>query len=489
MDSERIPVKISNLDVEGFVHKLAEMGIKSSKGKIKELHGKQKEIVQAQERFIVIPAGRRSGKTYLAAMIICTAMTYLNDRVVWVVAKDYKTTERVFKEVYRILIDQLYPKILSPEELKQIRKSRRDHYILTPWGCELQGKSLENPSSLVGEGVDLLIWDEAAAIDSGDSFWDQELRATLADTQGSAMFISSPRGQNYFWKFYLRGILKDEKWNDWASFKFTSYENPTNKKSELDRIRLQTSPEKFAQEYLADFEAVSDRTFPEFNKNKHIVDYEFDPANGPVFAAMDFNYVVPCTTLYCQVTDEGDIIVFDQFFKSKCTIHEQANQYIDYITTLTEKYPTAEIGEVIADFAGDQNRGDGRTHWDDLADWGIHPQGKKQRIAPGIDKIRLWLAFPSFKDHKGEIVPKMIRDENGELIQERHSKIFIASKCDDVIFSLASAENALNKQTRVFKEEYKKDGVVDGPLDCLRYLLVYLFDDSNVYEQTYIEYL
>jgi len=118
--SNREPLRINEIDIDGFVDQLIKLGIRSSKGKIQPLHQKQNEIIADTGRFKVIPAGRRSGKTLLMAIVAAAACTYLNDRVIWVVAKDYGLTERVFREIYRILIDQLFPKILRSEELKKL---------------------------------------------------------------------------------------------------------------------------------------------------------------------------------------------------------------------------------------------------------------------------------------------------------------------------------------------------------------------------------
>ena len=48
---------------------------------------------------------------------------------------------------------------------------------------ELSVKSADSPESLIGEGIDYLVIDEAAAL-SNKLIWEQYLRPTLSDRQG-----------------------------------------------------------------------------------------------------------------------------------------------------------------------------------------------------------------------------------------------------------------------------------------------------------------
>jgi hypothetical protein len=79
--------------------------------------------------------------------------------------------------------------------------------------------SCENPDSLVGEGVDLLIIDEAAKMPR--RIWDMYLSPTLVDRKGKAIFITTPQGYNWIYDLYLLGQTDPQ----WYSHQSPSWEN------------------------------------------------------------------------------------------------------------------------------------------------------------------------------------------------------------------------------------------------------------------------
>jgi hypothetical protein len=70
----------------------------------------------------------------------------------------------------------------------------------------------------------------------------------LTDYKGRALFLSTPKGKNYFYSMYIKGIANE---TDWQSFQFSTYDNPFIDKSEVDDARLQLPEIVFEQEYMA----------------------------------------------------------------------------------------------------------------------------------------------------------------------------------------------------------------------------------------------
>ena len=66
----------------------------------------------------------------------------------------------------------------------------------------MRAKSADNLSSLLGEGLDWLIVDEAARLKS--EVWQSHLSQRLVDKVGWALLASTPRGANWFYKLYPR---------------------------------------------------------------------------------------------------------------------------------------------------------------------------------------------------------------------------------------------------------------------------------------------
>lgn len=513
------PLRVHELNIEGLAIYLNEKKVRTTQGKIYQpLHKAHIEIINDQSRFKVLACGRRFGKTFIVSLMALAALMQTNRRV-WIVAPDYSLTEKVFRELYSILVHQL--KIIIPGKQGRARNQKGDYYLETPWGSILEGKSMDNADSLAGEANDLVIVDEAAIQSNMDEIWTQMIRPTLMDKEGSAIFISTPRGKNGFYKMFMFGQVgkkqregkleirtdKDGNPNDmrsWSSFQRSSYDNPLlsstpeKSKEEVDDAYRQAIMEgkivKFKQEYLADFEAVADSCFPGFvleptetNKFPHVIDYKWHPDEGPIYAACDHNFAKPASTIFAQVNKFGDVVIFDERFTQHTTTYMQAQQILDKEAELTrnalkiwqEEAAVQHIRrhikfqEVVADVSGDQVQLNGRAAWDDMETiLGRRPVGLKQPRDIGSNMIRLWLNYPQF-DEKGRPVMK----QNGE--QETYPKLFINRNCVNLIFALQTAKFKKG-QNGTLKEDYEEtpEGY-EGLIDALRYLLVHLFHDTG----------
>ncbi len=110
-------------------------------------------------------------------------------------------------------------------------------------------RSTHYPDNLRGEGLDYAILDEAAFMEPGA--WSEVIRPMLLESQGGALFLSTPFGRNWFWRLFQQG--RDPALTDWVSFHFASGDNPIIPESELEAVQ-QTTPERvWREEYLAEF--------------------------------------------------------------------------------------------------------------------------------------------------------------------------------------------------------------------------------------------
>ena len=81
--------------------------------------------------------------------------------------------------------------------------------------------------------------------------WSEVIRPMLLESQGGALFLSTPFGRNWFWRIFQQG--RDPALTDWCSFHFSSWDKPIIPDSELEAVR-QTTPERvWREEYLAEF--------------------------------------------------------------------------------------------------------------------------------------------------------------------------------------------------------------------------------------------
>jgi hypothetical protein len=94
-----------------------------------------------------------------------------------------------------------------------------------------------------------MVVDEAAFIPDLESEWNNAMRPVLTDYKGSCLFISTPRGKNFLYALYMKGVNREK---DFESFHFTSYDNPHLDSQEIDDAREQITEAAFKQEYLAE---------------------------------------------------------------------------------------------------------------------------------------------------------------------------------------------------------------------------------------------
>jgi hypothetical protein len=211
-------------------------------------HKAQVVIHNSNARFRIVVAGRRFGKSMLASRE-CMARMIIPNQLVWIVAPTYELTRKVFREVYWGFHKHI------PHWIKKSSDSELKIELVN--GSLVQCKSADNPVSLIGEGVNLLIMDEASRI--SENVWTEALRPTLTDTEGDALLISTPKGINWFHTMYIRGQSKEEF--DYDSWLVPSSANPYLNPVEIAEAK-RTLPEMvFKQEYLAEFQTGAGAVF------------------------------------------------------------------------------------------------------------------------------------------------------------------------------------------------------------------------------------
>jgi len=208
------------------------------------LHRSQADIVHSPARFKVVCCGRRFGKTRLAVLMAVAEMLS-GGAVMWVAPSFDKAMIgwRLFEEVGRQI------------PLMTLRRGERR--IVYPNGGWIAVYSADSEGGLRGEGVSLLIVDECAYVRDFDRIWEQELRPSLTDRKGRAVFISTPRGFNHFYDLFSNASRDD----DWQSWQLPSSANPFLDAAEIESARRSLPALIFRQEYLAEFVQLSGAMF------------------------------------------------------------------------------------------------------------------------------------------------------------------------------------------------------------------------------------
>ncbi len=204
-------------------------------------HPAQKRIHAARTvRFRTVCTGRRFGKTLcLAAELLDRGGCELAGDYGWV-APTYNVAERGI-EAFRTIAEgfvNVSGRAPSKLEFDGPAGSVRVWFL-----------SADNPDNIRGYGFQGLVIDEAGSMPV--DVWTYVLRPTIAQTLGWAVFVSTPKGRNWFYDLFTRGMDANE--TDYASFKFPSNASPYFPAKEWEEAQRTLPSDVFKQEYLAEF--------------------------------------------------------------------------------------------------------------------------------------------------------------------------------------------------------------------------------------------
>jgi phage FluMu gp28-like protein len=250
-------------------------------------HINQRQILDSEKRFIVVMCGRRFGKSELSQILIIKEA--LKGGQVAYVTPTYGLAQVFFERLAKVL-----PFKNNISKLK----------IYCPNEGSIEFFTGERLDNLRGRKFHLVIIDEAAFISDLEDGWNNSIRPTLTDYEGRAVFLSTPRGKNFFYSLFMK-----QGENDWQSFKFSTYDNPHINPREIDEARIQLPEVVFNQEYLADPAENSANPFGNaFIKRcvkpisaQQIVSYGIDLAKS-----VDFTVII-------GLDNAGNVAYFDRF--------------------------------------------------------------------------------------------------------------------------------------------------------------------------------
>lgn len=200
-------------------------------------HPGQRQVIAESRRFNVVCMGRRWGKSKLG--INRTA----DPKVLALPVGWFSPTYKMLLEMWRDASE-----MLKPITLRRNVQERRLEFVT---GGLLEFWSLDNPDAARGRKYRRIIVDEAAMVPNLMDAWNMVLRPTLADYEGDAWFLSTPKGRNGFWQMWQWG--QDPAMPDWASWQMPTSANPFIAAGEVEAMRQQMPERVYAQEVQAQF--------------------------------------------------------------------------------------------------------------------------------------------------------------------------------------------------------------------------------------------
>lgn len=394
-----------------------------------KLHEKQKEVLQSRARFRVLNAGRRFGKTILAIeeMLFC-ASSLDGARIVYI-APTYQAARDICWEQLKTRAHNLNADINESrlELAVPNRHSTKSHIFLRSW---------DNIETLRGQWFNFIILDEVAMYRNFWTGWNEVLRPTLTDKKGRALFISTPKGFNWFYELYNMQGQSDA----FKSFHATTYDNPHVDPKEIDEAKEQLPDDQFAQEYLADFRKVEGLVYKEFDRSRHIFTHM---PNAEMIVekrgGVDFGHTNPAGILTVYKTKDKKYYVTDEYYErgkvNSELIQEMASR------KCASWYPDPAEPDRI----------------EEMRRAGLSINEVSKNVEAGIDSVRALL---------------------------KQNRLFFHFNCHNLIWEAETYRYKPRRADQNEPEEPIKEN--DHLLDCLRYI-VHMWDNDTSYEPDEID--
>ena len=228
----------------------------------------QQEVFADKTRFKVIAAGRRCGKSRLAAttLIIEALKCPAGSAVLYV-----SPTMGQSRQIIWDLLLEIGREVISGSHVNNL-----DITMIN--GARIYVRGADRPDTLRGVSLTYAVLDEVA--DIKPEAWEQVIRASLSDKKGRCMMIGTPKGRNWFYDMFNLG--KDGTDPEWKSWHFTTQDNPLIDPTEIESAKKTLSSFAFKQEYLASFDNAGSDVFKE-----DWIKYGVEPEYGSFFIAID----------------------------------------------------------------------------------------------------------------------------------------------------------------------------------------------------------
>jgi len=275
------------------------------------LHSNQTKVFKAiqEQRYVVACTSRGFGKSFLGAAVAVTKafeLMQLDDSVpnknVYIVCPTYDQT-----------LDIYLPVLVNDFQIEQytlaIVKDRGK--LIFPKNVEIRLISYEAIERMRGKGSYFVLWDEVSSCNRhAKEMWEGVIQPTITtrwsekhaerykSKPGGALFLSTPRGYNFFYDLYLR----------YPSYRFDYKQSPLLDPKEIEMLQQDLHPVEFASEYLAEFRESGNSVFYCFNRDKHVVNVDDFHVNETIYACIDFNVGVQATSLVAIRGDEAHVI-------------------------------------------------------------------------------------------------------------------------------------------------------------------------------------
>lgn len=272
---------------------------------------------------IVACLSRRNGKSFVCYNVLALLKLLEPGSSVLVMSPNYSIGNIAISAIHKLIKDF---------GLDVDKDNSKDKEIEFSNGSFLKIGSVNQADSVVGRSYDLIIYEESAIASKGGESFNIQTSPMLDKPNSKAIFISTPRGDNWFRTFYDLGFNPDPSLSNWVSVHATWRDNPRVPESVIEQARKVNSDAYFRQEYEADFSTFEGRIYTSFNTEKHVFDttnLDFtDTRRFEIISGIDMGF----TDLTVMVVIAYDLIddkfyIIDEYSDNRQTTEVYASNF------------------------------------------------------------------------------------------------------------------------------------------------------------------
>lgn len=278
-----------------------------------KVRGPFKQFHEREQRWACLVAHRRAGKT-VACINDLIRRAFVDDKV----NGRYAYIAPYYSQAKSIAWDYL----LRYTQDVRVNANASELWVELLNGARIRLFGADNPDALRGLYLDGVILDEVA--DMRPRVWGEIIRPLLADREGWAVFIGTPKGHNFFYEIWKTANASDS----WFATSIKASTSGLIKAEELADASRGMTEDQYEQEFECSFEAAIlgayyGKELKLLEDDGRLTTVEYD-RSLPVFTAWDLGYHDDTAIFFYQVT-HSEIHVIDYYSGSGLAIEDYAN--------------------------------------------------------------------------------------------------------------------------------------------------------------------
>ena len=286
-------------------------------------HDEVRRFHESKAKIKVCVAPRRTTKSYSASYDVLPDFFEKPGCRGWIVGPTYSLAEKEFNYIHKALTIDM--------GMKAIHNNPKQQKLIFSGNRIIEGKSAENPSSLLGEALDWVIYSEAAELPRG--IRERYVAPALNTKRGREIIPTTPQARaEWVHELWLAG--QGGEFSEIETFQWDRSANPLYDESEFLRAKKfygEDSP-IFREQYLGQWVFYGGIVYPMFSE-EHIIDPFEIPKGWKIVRGIDFGFRDPFVTLWVAIGPHAELYLFKEYY---CREGRSLREHALHIRTQSE---------------------------------------------------------------------------------------------------------------------------------------------------------